>query len=271
MKLSSSKKSKLQNALKGYFRQYLKNEPTELDESGTRIMVNTFLTDVLSFRAIEEVKTEYMIKGTYADYVVQLNGIRYFLVEVKGLSIKLSEKHLRQAINYGANEGIDWALLTNGKQYELHRIIFGKPIESKKVLSFDFSNPDDWKHCVEQLQFLHKDSVSNDGLDFLWNKTQALDPLNVASLLYLPRVVDFIRHTLRRKYKVKFSEAEVQKSLNSVVTDAIPIESLKLMKQRPVKHQKEKHEEGEAPKIEVEPFIAPSEKIAESRIPVPQL
>lgn len=267
MKLSSTKKSKLQNALNVYFRQYLKHEPTELDESGTRIMVNTFLTDVLCFRAIEEVKTEYMIKGTYADYVVQLNGVRHFLVEVKSLSLKLSEKHLRQAINYGANEGIDWALLTNGKQYELHRIIFGKPIESKKVLSFDFSNLDDCKHCIEQLQYLHKDSVSNSGLDFLWNKTQALDPLNVASLLYLPRVVDFIRHTLRRKYKAKFSEAEVQKSLNSVVTDAIPIESLKLTKHRPIKRQKDKNEVGAAPKIKAEPFIAP----AENSLPLMQI
>jgi hypothetical protein len=35
---------------------------------------------------------------------------------VKALSFDLSEKHLRQTINYGANEGIEFALLTNGKK-----------------------------------------------------------------------------------------------------------------------------------------------------------
>jgi len=76
-----------------------------------------------------------MIKGTYADYVIQIKGVRYFLVEVKSLSLELSEKHLRQAINYGANEGIEWALLTNGRQFELYRVLFNKPIEGKKVFS----------------------------------------------------------------------------------------------------------------------------------------
>ena len=68
--LSSTKKAKLLNNLKIYSKKYL-NKMTELDESGTRLMVNHFLTDVLGFIPIEEVKTEYMIRGTYADYVIQ--------------------------------------------------------------------------------------------------------------------------------------------------------------------------------------------------------
>ena len=64
-------------------------------------MINSFLTDVLGYIPIEEVKTEYMIRGIYADYVIQTKGTRNFLVEVKALSLTLSDKHLRQAINYG--------------------------------------------------------------------------------------------------------------------------------------------------------------------------
>src|ERR1700741_2515230 len=106
--LTASKKTKLLNALKIYNRKYLDGKTIELDESGTRLMVNTFLTDVLGYIPIEEVKTEYMIRGTYADYEIQTKEIRQFLFEVKSLSYSLSQKHLRQAINYGANEGIEW-------------------------------------------------------------------------------------------------------------------------------------------------------------------
>ena len=121
--LTKSKQRQLLASLKEYHRQYLKKLNPELDESGTRIMINSFLTDVLGFEPIVEVRTEYLIKGTYADYVVQLKEVRHFLVEVKALGIELSEKHLRQSVNYGANEGIEWALLTNGKQFGFSKII----------------------------------------------------------------------------------------------------------------------------------------------------
>ena len=84
--LTPSKKPKLLNALKGYNKKYLDPDISELDESGTRIMINTFLTDVLGYKPIEEIKTEYMIKGRYADYIIQVNKVRHFLVEVKALS-----------------------------------------------------------------------------------------------------------------------------------------------------------------------------------------
>jgi len=106
--LTPAKKRKMVSVIKDYHKKYLGRKFSDLDESGTRLMVNSFLTDVLGYISIEEVKTEYMIRGTYADYIIQINRQRHFLVEVKALSIDLSEKHLRQAVNYGANEGIEW-------------------------------------------------------------------------------------------------------------------------------------------------------------------
>jgi len=150
--LTKSKQRQLLASLKHYHKQYLKKQITDLDESGTRLMINTFLTEVLGFEPIEEVKTEYMIRGTYADYVIQIKGVRYFLVEVKSMSFDLSNKHLRQAINYGANEGIEWALLTNGKNFEFYRILFNKPIDYKKVFSINLSETSKFKEILEILQ-----------------------------------------------------------------------------------------------------------------------
>jgi hypothetical protein len=228
--LTSGKKTKLLNALKIYNKRYLHGKVTELDESGTRLMINTFLTDVLGFVPIEEVKTEYMIRGTYADYVIQLKEVRQFLVEVKALSFGLSDKHLRQAINYGANEGIEWALLTNGKCFEFYKILFNKPIESRKVFSLDLSDPSQLKNCVEVIQYIHKDSVANKGLTLLWNKTCALDPLNVAGLLFAPTVTNFIKRTLKKKFKSKFSDDEIQASINRIIHEPIPLEDVKQTK-----------------------------------------
>lgn len=225
--LTPSKTAKLNAALKSYAKTYLHGKITELDESGTRLMINAFLTNVLGYVPIEEVKTEYMIRGTYADYVVQLKGTRHFLVEVKALSFALVDKHLRQAINYGANEGIEWALLTNGKSFDLYRILFNKPIESRKVFSFDLSNAEHLKQAVGMVQFLHKDSVANKGLDQLWSKAQGLDAHCIAGLLYSPQVVSFLKRTLKGKYKCKFTDDEIETSIGRLITQSVKMEDVK--------------------------------------------
>jgi hypothetical protein len=249
--LTSGKKAKLLIALKTYAKKYLHGKLVDLDESGTRLMINSFLTDVLCFAPIEEVKTEYMIRGTYADYVVQLKGKRHFLVEVKALSLTLSSNHLRQAINYGANEGIEWALLTNGKSFDFYKILFNKPIESKKVFSIDFSDPLQLKNSVEIIQYLHRDSIIGKGLDQLWNKNCALDPVNVSGLLYSPNVINFIKRELKNKYKSNFTNDEIEQSINKIVYEAIPLDTIKPNKSKAGKSIKVKKENIAAPLLTV--------------------
>lgn len=251
--LTKSKQRQLIASLKKYHKQYLTKLNPELDESGTRIMINSFLTEVLGFVPIEEVKTEYMIRGTYADYVVQLKGIRHFLVEVKALGIELSEKHLRQAVNYGANEGIEWAVLTNGKQFDFYKIFFNKPIEERKIFSIDLSDISKFKYNAELLQYMHKISITNKGLETLWNKCVALDPRTVAGLLQNKPVVNFIKGALRKKYKNKFTDEEVIISLNRVIYEPMQIEDVK---QRTVRKRKKSNtnEDGNT-KEKTEPLI----------------
>ena len=225
---------------------------TELDESGTRLMVNHFLTEVLGYIPIEEVKTEYMIRGTYADYVIQSKDERQFLVEVKALSFALSEKHLRQAINYGANEGIEWAMLTNGKCFQFYKILFNKPIESRKVFDFDLSDHTQIKACVETIQFITKEGLLNKGLHSLWSKTSALDPVNVAGLLFNPTIVNFIKRTLKNKFKSKFADDEIYSSLKRIIHECIPYDNLKFDK---AKRKKSVVKRNESPVTGIETVI----------------
>lgn len=244
--LNKSKKSKLLLALKNYSKKFLNNKIVELDESGTRLMINSFLTDVLGYTPIEEIKTEYMIRGTYADYVIQIKGVQHFLVEVKSLSLQLSDKHLRQATNYGANEGIDWVLLTNGKNFDFYKIIFGRPIEVRKIFSIDLSDKDQIKKHADFIEFLHRDSVLQKGLKQLWNKSMALDPECISGLLYDVTVVNFIKRSLKNKFKARFTDEEIQNSLNRVIEEAIDLEKVKIVKSRKKKINKsdcEKQEE----------------------------
>lgn len=228
--LPKPKLDKLSNALKAYCKTYLNGKIKELDESGTRIMVNDFLKDVLGYQPIEEIKTEYMIRGSYADYVIQIKNQRHFLVEVKALNFDLVEKHLRQAVNYGANEGIEWALLTNGKQFDFYKILFTKPIDSQLIFSINLNDTAGLKKAVDTLQFIHREAIVNKGLLHLGNKTAALDTKNIAGLLFAEPVVNYLKRALKDKYDRKFTDEEITHALTDVVCKPLSMELIKVSK-----------------------------------------
>lgn len=232
--LTTSKRQKLLAALKYYRKQFLDGKLTELDESGTRLMINSFLSDVLGYKPLEEIKTEYMIKGTYADYVVQVNKTRYFLVEVKALSFELSEKHLRQTINYGANEGIEYALLTNGKSFEFYKIIFDKPISSRLIFTLDLGDSSTMANSANYLQHLHKETVVKNSFRPLWNKCEATDPYNIAGIICSDQVILAIKKLIKSKYSEKCESEVILNAVHRIVTEKMdpvlirPFKSAKL-------------------------------------------
>jgi hypothetical protein len=256
--ISTAKSEKMLMALKDYKKRYLSKNLSDLDESGTRIMINTFLTSILSYQELEEIKTEFMIKGTYADYVVQTGGTRHFLVEVKAYSIDLSDKHLRQTVNYGANEGIEWAVLTNGRHFQFYKILFEKPISEKLVFEIDFTSEDyDVKEALGLLTYLHRDAIVKKSLEGLWSRCAALEPAGLAGLLFSPHVVSFLKKELKAKYDTKFEDDDILEALTEVVCGEIPLERLKIPKFKPAKKKvKIKVEEGttSAPQLQPEAF-----------------
>ena len=90
----------LEKRLREYRKRYLtKQQNLELDESATRLMVNYFLTGVMGYVELDDIKTEYNIRGEYADYVIQLARKKHFVIEVKSIQIDLNERHLRKRVN----------------------------------------------------------------------------------------------------------------------------------------------------------------------------
>lgn len=218
----------LKEAVKIYKRKYLRKEFSKIDESGTRIMVNSFLTDVLGYKELEEIKTEFRIRGEYADYVVQLKRKKHFVVEVKSIQLDLNNKHLRQSLNYAANEGIDWILLLNGRQVELYRVNFGKPIGSTLIYSINLMDSDDFKKCPEQLWFLTKTAVSRGEMEEFWKRTNALQLENLAKIIYSEEIVRKIRNDLKVRTGIYFQIEDVTGALYELINQKVPFLKPKL-------------------------------------------
>ena len=215
----------LKNQLKDYKRKYLRKEFSTVDESATRIMVNNFLTEILGYQELEEIKTEYRIRGAYADYVVQLQRKKHFVIEVKSIELDLNEKHLRQSLGYAANEGIDWILLLNGRQIQLYRVNFGKPVSTTLIYKLDLMNSEDLKRAPEMIWYLTKKAVEKGELEKFWKRTNALNPENLSKLLYSEEIVKRLRSDLKAQTGIYFQVEDVAHSLYKIIAE--PVEFLR--------------------------------------------
>lgn len=211
----------LRDHLKDYKKRYLRKEYSKLDESATRIMVNTFLTEILGYKELEEIKTEYRIRTEYADYVVQLKRKKHFVVEVKSIDIDISDKHLRQSLSYAANEGIDWILLLNGREIQLYRVNFGKPISTTHIFKLDLTKSEDLKKAPELIWYLTKKGVERGDLEYFWKRTDALNPENLAKHIYSEDIVKKLRISLKHQTGIYFQVDDIAASLYRIISDPV--------------------------------------------------
>ncbi len=162
------KDSKLNNALHRYRTTYLNKHLENLDESATRIIINHLLSDVLGYRELIDIKTEFPIMGGYIDYLIILNNRKSIVIEAKSIRTQLSNKHLRQAIYYGATVGADWIILTNARSLELYKIKYTKPLNIKKIFSIDFKKNN--SNTGYLTSYLTKKSVNRGDLEYFAKK-----------------------------------------------------------------------------------------------------
>lgn len=209
----------LEKRLREYRKRYLtKQQNLELDESATRLMVNYFLTGVMGYVELDDIKTEYNIRGEYADYVIQLARKKHFVIEVKSIQIDLNARHLRQSTSYAANEGIDWIVLFNGKQVQLYRVIFAKPISVHKVFEFDLSELSTIKAAAENLIYLTKPAVAKGEMETYWKRFDALTPASLVKTIYTEDVIKAIRLKLKKKSGINFDQIDVLDAVHELIT-----------------------------------------------------
>ena len=156
---------KLYKALNLYKNHYLNKKLENLDESSTRIIINHLLIDVLGYKELVDIKTEYPIRGGFIDYLVELDDKKLFAIEAKAIGTKLTDKHLRQAIYYGTTVGSDWIILTNARVLKLYRIKYSKPITVTRVFTVDFKILD--KNSRYLISLLTKRAINTGDLDKL--------------------------------------------------------------------------------------------------------
>jgi hypothetical protein len=171
----------------------------DVGESDTVTIVTDMLAEIFGYEKYSEITSEFAIRGTYCDLAIKLDGTLQTLIEVKAIGIELKDAHVKQAVDYAANQGVDWVLLTNGISWKVFNVVFAKPIAHELVIDIDFCALNARSASDAELLYLWcKEGWQRSVLGEFHTQKQALSRFFLGAMILTPPVLDVIRRELRR-------------------------------------------------------------------------
>jgi hypothetical protein len=185
-----------------------------VSEADTVTVINDMLADICGYDKYLHVTSQYAIRGTYVDLAVKVDEDIRFLIEVKAVGIELKDAHVKQAIDYAANEGIEWVVLTNGIFWRIYKVHFGQPIEKILVCELDavttnVRNPE----VIECFGNLSREGFSKGTMAELLLHKQVTSKFTVAAVLQTDFILEVLRREIRRMSSGVKVEVEYLRSL----------------------------------------------------------
>ena len=240
------------------------------NEAQTRRRIERVFTQVMGYDEFDHLTREFAIKGAgeteHVDFAIKIesdpDAKPVILVEIKRVGINLSSKHLRQASSYAIDHGCDWALLTNGKEWQLHHVEFGKPPTTTLIQKWDFLD-DDINSVAGKFDLICYQNVKRGELDKLWDVTKAMQGANLLSAILSEESLSVIRRQLRKTTGVFAAPEEVVRGIRKMLNEAALAEMGKLQFTFPSSPKKRGRKPGRRAKEAPE---SPSQNETESEI-----
>lgn len=205
---------RLTNSLKKFQPILADAKKRDVNESDTVTLVVDLLSYLFGYDKYAEITSEHAIKGTYVDLAIKMDDQVQILIEVKSIGTTLDERHTKQAVDYAANQGVDWVVLTNGNEWHIYKVIFGKPLTQEVVSTFDILALNTKKASdLEQLWPLCKRGLLRSVLEEYHQQRQATSKYLLAAVVLSDPVVQRIRTEVRRVSNILISPEELVDAL----------------------------------------------------------
>lgn len=188
-------------------------------EADTVMIITDMLAEVFGYDKYSELTAEYSIRGTYCDLGTKIDGVLQALIEVKAVGTDLKDQHVKQAVDYAANQGVDWVVLTNGLRWRVYNVTFTKPINQELVIDIDFCGLNPRSSAdIECVFLLCKEGWIKSVLGDYQMQRQALSRFFLGALLVSDPVLDVIRRELRRvSPDVRIEKDQIKEVLSNEV------------------------------------------------------
>ncbi|NKF23061.1 type I restriction enzyme HsdR N-terminal domain-containing protein [Solimonas marina] len=231
----------------------------DVNEADTVTIVKDLLADLFGYDKYMEVTSEHAIRGTYCDLAIKLDGQVSFLIEVKAIGLDLKDQHVKQAVDYAAHLGVEWALLTNGVVWRVYRVVFAQPLQFDLVVEIRALelSPRNSDH-LELLWLLAKEGWQKARIGEFHAQRQAVNRYTIAALIMSAPIVDSLRKELRRLHNgIKITNEQISEVLQAEVLKRETLDG-------------EKATEARKTIVRVHKKLAAPKKSVEAEIVIPQ-
>lgn len=184
----------------GKFKQVLQiAKDRDVNEADTVSIIKDMLAEMFGYDKYLDVTSEFAVRATFCDLAIKIENKVEFLIEAKAIGLDLKDGHLRQAIDYGANNGVQWVILTNGMIWRLYKIRFEQPINYDLVCEFSFADldPKNEEH-QEKLFIVCKEGLVKAAREEFHEKILTVNRFVLGALILGDQVVNVIRRELRK-------------------------------------------------------------------------
>ena len=138
IKIPATVQKRLAKEIPRFKKLLKKRKAKDVNEADTVTVVTDMLVKVFGFDRYSDITREYAIRRTFCDLAIKIGDDIEYLIEVKDVGSKLDDSHIKQVVDYGANKGIPWVVLTNGIDWILYKISLKQKIEREEVIRFSF-------------------------------------------------------------------------------------------------------------------------------------
>jgi len=198
-KIPAKVSTRISSALKRFQSILDSAKARDVNESDTVVIVTDLLQEIFGYDKYTDITSEHMIRGTYCDLAIKVDGKLALLIEVKAIGLELKDGHVKQAVDYAANQGCDWVVLTNGVIWRVYKLLFSKPIENELVVEIDLTkiNHKD-ESAFEPIWLISKEAWSKSHLTQFHSQRQIVNKFTIAAVILSEDVLSIVRREIRR-------------------------------------------------------------------------
>src|SRR5688500_4371001 len=107
MAIPSRVRERLVSGLKRLQPVVAQQKARDVSEADTVTIVKDLLSEAFGYDKYAELTSEHCIRGTYCDLAVRVADKLVLLIEVKAAGVELDDRHVKQAVDYAANQGVE--------------------------------------------------------------------------------------------------------------------------------------------------------------------